>query len=73
MCRIIRFNAYEKKISIWEEKRHYELPQHSNNHTFFTCNSHVIDKDNKNTILSIYSMFIINIYVQYNIVTYDVL
>ena len=40
---------------------------------FFTSNPYVIDKDNKSIILSIYSMFIININVQYNIVTYDVL
>ena len=39
----------------------------------FTCNPYVIDKDNKNIILSIYSMFIINTNVQYNIVTYDVI
>jgi len=39
----------------------------------FTCNPYVIDKDNKNIILSIYSMFIINTNVQYNIVTYHVL
>jgi len=40
---------------------------------FFTSNPYVINKHNKNIILSIYSMFIININVQYNIVTYDVL
>ena len=41
------------------QKSCYESLQHPNNNTVFTFNPYFIVKDNKNMILSIYSLFII--------------